>query len=132
MASKKTMKREARLQSAKHWIHTYTGKRIVHGYRKKYGVSLLCAANELKLLGLEISDNYISQLKQLEEDIRKQREQKVLLKKQQEFKDLFPDSDDTFYHIAGYMSGGSPFGITWEEMGIEPYGEFDEEDEIPS
>ena len=28
--------------------------------------------------------------------------------------------DDTFYYIAGYTSGGAPYGITWEEMGINP------------
>lgn len=24
--------------------------------------------------------------------------------------------DDTFYYIAGYTSGGAPYGVTWEEM----------------
>jgi hypothetical protein len=33
--------------------------------------------------------------------------------------------DDRFYFIAGYTSGGAPYGLTWEEMGLEPY-----EDEI--
>lgn len=31
------------------------------------------------------------------------------------------DQDDTFYYIAGYTSGGAPYGVTWEEMGLEPY-----------
>lgn len=26
------------------------------------------------------------------------------------------ESDDTFAFIAGYTSGGFPYGITWEEM----------------
>lgn len=26
------------------------------------------------------------------------------------------ESDETFAFIAGYTSGGVPFGITWEEM----------------
>lgn len=26
------------------------------------------------------------------------------------------ESDDTFVFIAGYTSGGFPYGITWEEM----------------
>lgn len=30
------------------------------------------------------------------------------------------DQDDTFYYIAGYTSGGAPYGVTWEEMGLEP------------
>ena len=26
--------------------------------------------------------------------------------------------DDTFFYIAGYTSGGTPYGVTWEEMGL--------------
>ena len=42
-------------------------------------------------------------------------------KKQQSFYDRFPDSDDRFYFIAGYTSGGAPYGVTWEEMGLSPW-----------
>ncbi|QNU68958.1 hypothetical protein EHE19_017125 [Ruminiclostridium herbifermentans] len=122
MSSRKTMKKDSRLQSAMHWIPTYTGKNIVQGYRKKYGVSLICAANELKLLGIEISDTYISQLKQAEENTRKLKEQKATSKKLKKLEEQFHDSNKTFYYIAGYTSGGAPYGITWEEMGLEPYG----------
>ena len=27
--------------------------------------------------------------------------------------------DGTFADIAGYTSGGAPYGVTWEEMGID-------------
>ena len=33
---------------------------------------------------------------------------------------FFEDQDDIFYYIAGYTSGGAPYGITWEEMGLKP------------
>ena len=33
----------------------------------------------------------------------------------------FPDSDDRYFFIAGYTSGGAPYGLTWEEMGVEPW-----------
>ena len=33
------------------------------------------------------------------------------------------DQDETFYYIAGYTSGGAPYGVTWEEMGMSPYTE---------
>ena len=26
------------------------------------------------------------------------------------------EQDETFYYIAGYTSGGAPYGVTWEEM----------------
>ena len=29
--------------------------------------------------------------------------------------------DDRFFFIAGYTSGGAPDGVTWEEMGLEPW-----------
>ena len=32
-----------------------------------------------------------------------------------------PDQDDGFYFIAGYTPGGVPYGVTWEEMGLEPW-----------
>lgn len=31
------------------------------------------------------------------------------------------EQDDTFFFIAGYTSGGAPYGVTWEEMGLEPW-----------
>ena len=31
------------------------------------------------------------------------------------------DQNDQFYFIAGYTSGGAPYGVTWEEMGLEPW-----------
>lgn len=26
------------------------------------------------------------------------------------------EQDDTFFFIAGYTSGGAPYGVTWEEI----------------
>ena len=34
-----------------------------------------------------------------------------------------PWQDDRFFFIAGYTSGGAPYGVTWEEMGLEPWEE---------
>jgi len=28
-----------------------------------------------------------------------------------------------FYYIAGYTSGGFPFGVTWTEMGLSPWSD---------
>ena len=35
--------------------------------------------------------------------------------------------DDTFFYIVGYTSGGAPYGVTWEEMGLEPWQVLEEE-----
>ena len=34
--------------------------------------------------------------------------------------------DDRFSFIAGYTSGGAPYGITWEEMGLKPWEDLEE------
>ena len=36
-----------------------------------------------------------------------------------------------FAYIAGYTSGGAPYGVTWEEMGETPPWSEKDEDEIP-
>ena len=56
-----TPKRERRLCSAKNWIKTYSGNNIVKGYSKKYSVDKLCAFKELRMIGVEISEEYEKQ-----------------------------------------------------------------------
>ena len=34
--------------------------------------------------------------------------------------------DDRFFVIAGYTSGGAPYGVTWEEMGLKPWEDLEE------
>ena len=34
--------------------------------------------------------------------------------------------DDRFSFIAGYTSGGVPYGVTWEEMGLKPWEDQEE------
>ena len=36
-----------------------------------------------------------------------------------------PEQDDTFFFIAGYTSGVAPYGVTWAEMGLEPWEEIE-------
>ena len=37
------------------------------------------------------------------------------------------NQDDTFFYIAGYTSGGAPYGVAWHEMGLEPWQALEEE-----
>ena len=39
---------------------------------------------------------------------------------------LYEDCDDRFAFIAGYTDGGAPFGVMWEEVGIDPGLPFEE------
>ena len=118
---RKSFKRPQRLESAKTWISTYEGKKIVQGYAKCYGVDLLCAITELQMLGHKFSDDYINRVKTSLENQRRAKEEKKREKELVNISESCIDRDNTFYFIAGYTSGGAPYGLTWEEMGLEPW-----------
>ena len=116
----KRMRRTDRLQAAKHWLPTYKGKSNVSGYARRFTVDLLCAVMELEMLGNQFKPEYIDQLKrtiagQIE---HKQQQKRKRLKEEEEMIASF-ESDDRFGYIAGYTSGGAPYGLTWEEMGYD-------------
>jgi len=81
------------------------------------------------MLGHSISETYKQQLK----ETQKQKERQALerkRKKQEELEEMmWEDSDEHFAFIAGYTSGGAPFGITWEEWDNLDDVEVDEPDE---
>ena len=113
---RKTLKREYRIRSARDWIKTYSGNNIVKGYSKKYSVDKLCAVKELKMIGVEISEEYEKQLHQSLESLRQQR-LSFKLKRENELNALGEfDSDENFAMILGYTSGGFPYGVTHEDM----------------
>jgi len=109
------MSRQARLASAKAWLASYQGKSPVRGYAKWYGVSRLCALLELRQIGLNISEAQIQEEKRAEERIGTSRALAKQRKKQAEAEPDFDDCDEHFSFIAGYTSGGAPYGVTWEE-----------------
>ena len=59
-------------------------------------------------------------------DRRKRREKK---KAKAALENYNPDQNDNFFFIAGYTSGGAPYGVTWEEMGLNPCESLDDEQE---
>lgn len=95
----RAQQRRVRLCAARRWVAGYTGSSIIIEYSRHYGLSPAEAYHELRILG------------------RIQPSMHVPCSYQNEG---FPDSDDTYYLICGY-SGGAPYGITWEEMGLRPY-----------
>src|SRR3990167_9946075 len=111
---RKRMLRPGILQSAKHWIPTYRGGNIVKGYKNWFGVDLVCAIKELRMLGVKLDEQYVLQALKGHENAIADRHKKKAAKKQ-ELDDLPFDSDDHYYFIAGYTSGGFTYGITWEE-----------------
>jgi len=106
--------RKKRLGAAKGWMQTYEGKYLIKGYTRRYKVDILCAIVELRMLGVAISEEYENQVKRSVEDrIRA----KQLKKQQQAEAAYFADYvDEGFYFVAGYTSGGAPYGLTCEQM----------------
>ena len=113
---RKTLKREYRLRSAKDWIKTYSGNNVVKGYSKKYSVDKLCAVKELRMIGIEISEEYENQLRNSLESLKQQR-LSLKKKREDELNALCGfESDENFAMILGYTSGGFSYGVTHEEM----------------
>jgi hypothetical protein len=110
----KRMKQPGRLQSAKSWLPTYKGKNILQGYRKQYGVDLLCAIRELEILGIALNPEYIKAVKQSIEGGLLARKRKKI-EKQEELEGVYGvDYDEYFSFIAGHTEGGASYGVPWE------------------
>jgi hypothetical protein len=127
--SARTQKKESRIARAQNWLPTYAGTKIVRVYRKKFHVDTVCAVRELLEIGYEFQPGYVDNLLRAEaariEELKIKKEEQRL---SEEYNDW---QDASFYFIAGYTSGGAPYGITWEEMGLEPYeNEFDSDDDV--
>jgi len=113
LPSEKGLNQGQRLQSAKRWLETYCGQRIVKGYSNRYGVDLMCAIRELQLLGLNIEPAYIKNVQTATQSQKKRKHHPAQLRVESE-----ESSDSTLYFTAGYTSGGAPYGLTWEEMKV--------------
>jgi len=124
----KTERREQRLNKARQWALTYQGTHIVRDYRRRFHLDYARALEDMKFIGA-LSPEKFETMKRAEEiRIQKKKEQQEL-KQEQSFHDRFPDSDDTFFYIAGYTPGGAPYGVTWEEMGLKPYESLEDRDD---
>ena len=97
ISRQKKLSGEGRLKAGKSWIKIYEGKDIVKAYSKHFAVDLFCAVKELKLLGIEISEEYIGKLKIRQENITRQKAREKELKQEKERLLKYPDSNDVFY-----------------------------------
>lgn len=108
----KRMKREGRLQSAKAWIPTFTGKNIMRGYRARYGVDCLCAIRELEQLGIKFDADYVATIKRSVEGASRAKARNKAEAEENLKASLF-ECDNNFSYIAGYTEGGVPYGVPW-------------------
>lgn len=70
------MKRSARLQSAVSWLKQCSGKNVLRGYCKHYGVDWRCAAIELKQLGVQLVPEYLQQRELTEQKLAAKRKER--------------------------------------------------------
>jgi hypothetical protein len=105
-----------RLKSGAEWVKTFSGKHIVQGYSKRYGVDKLCAVKELRMIGVEISEEYENQLIQSIQVLKSQRQVKKDKNEQELNSTTKFEIDENFALIIGYTSAGFPYGFTHEEM----------------
>ena len=131
-AAKKAMPQAERLEKARKWLASYDGDNVLKAYRKKFATDRMQALAELQLLGLTFTDEQIAAEKRAVQAYAQQQRAKKLkrrakrraAKRQAELQN--PDQNDYFYFIAGYTSGGAPYGVTWEQMGLSPWEQPDD------
>lgn len=119
-----------RKEKAEKWVANFDNSQgdIIKRYRKTFFVDRLKAVKELQKLGVELTQEQIDKEKRAAENCRqnklKKKRERKLRKLQRQYEEKYPEyQDDTFYYIAGYTSGGVPYGVTWEEMGMTPFEE---------
>ena len=124
----KTQRKEQRLQKARQWLTTYKGtpKKILKHYKERFKVDTTCALKDLQEIGVEFTQEYLDAVKRSEEERIRQKYLKAEKKKQEMYDLLYSDCDDYFAFIAGYTGGGAAYGLTWEEVGIDPELPFEE------
>lgn len=116
----KAERREARLNRARQWFADYQGTHLVRDYRKKFKADPGCALRDLGEIGA-IPPEKLAAMQYAEQKRQESCQRKREEKKRQAVFERYEDSDDMFFFIAGYTSGGAPYGVTWEEMGMEPW-----------
>lgn len=125
----KEQHREARLRKGAQWLTTYQGtpKHMLKHYKERFHVDSVTASKDLQALGVDYTQEQLDTIRRNEEERIRQKHVAKAKKEQERFAELYGDTcDDRFAYIAGYTSGGAPYGSTWEEMGIDPALPFEE------
>ena len=131
MAKKKLTKQERhdqRIRKARQWLTTYEGipKKIIKHYRERFHLDTMTAIRDLQEIGVEFTQEYLDAVKRSEEERIRQKHAREAARKQVELAEEYADCDGRFAYIAGYTDGGAPFGLTWEEVGIDSMLPFEE------
>jgi hypothetical protein len=93
---RKRFNRKQRLASAKLWLQSCTGEKVVRDYRRYFGVDWP-----------DYKETVLKTLASIAAAKGQKKAEKLALEN--------PDQDENFAFIAGYTSDGAPYGITWDE-----------------
>jgi hypothetical protein len=69
-------KEQKKREAAASWLKQYSGKNVLRGYCKHYGVDWRCTAIELKQLGVHLDPEYLKQREITEQELAKSRKQR--------------------------------------------------------
>ena len=113
--------RTMRLNKARGMMAGSANHLLVQLYRKIYQLSPVAAMKELKELGIVFTPAEIAVIQAQHQQIEasraannKHRKMKAKPADDEDYGMEF-GSDETFAFIAGFTSGGEPYGTTWEE-----------------
>ena len=106
---------ETKLNRMRNWYNTQgkNSKHLVSKFKKAFNLDMRGAAIYLYKIGA-IDEKFRDGLLKGEET---RLEKKRLKKQEKEY--YYEEYDGYFAYIAGYTSGGAPYGLTWEELGID-------------
>ena len=97
----KRMNRERRITAARSWLLSYTGKNILRGYCKHFGVDWRCAAAELEILGVKIDAGYLATRGATEAELVRKRAERKQEREAQETDHWHPYTDPFSAYLAG-------------------------------
>ena len=95
------MKRSARVLSAASWLKRYSGKNVLRGYCKHYGVNWRCAAIELKQLGIHLDPDYLKLREVTEQSLANSRMQRRETQIGEELPECWYEYDS---HLEAYLA----------------------------
>lgn len=130
---------DEKLSERQKWARNFTqpvgkGDALIKGYKRQFSLDRVQALKELQAMGYVFSQEIIDRqyrIMKTEKQQKAAKKRKRKLKKQEYEQSVFhEDQDDRFFYIAGYTSGGAPYGVTWEEMQMNPFEYTDEEDDL--
>ena len=101
------------------WFNYNAFLRKCKHYWERFHVDAVTAAKDLQELGVNYAQEQLDQIKQAEEQRLRQRRMEREAKERKWLAELYADCDDRFAFIVGYTDGGAPYGVMWEEVGID-------------